>query len=135
MGISRSTKIANFNLGYLAVLGNAGTEYALYLTGAGCSASQIMNVASSTIPVCTENQLSNGTSTCKCCTLPDQVLMSDVGGLGKAKEICDALSDNLDQFIMGEYIKVLNGGTAPAALLARWSSRSVLDRAHASAAY
>ena len=115
MGISRSTKIANFNLGYLAVLGNAGTEYALYLTGAGCSASQIMNVASSTIPVCTENQLSNGTSTCKCCTLPDQVLMSDVGGLGKAKEICDALSDNLDQFIMGEYIKVLNGGTAPAA--------------------
>jgi len=114
VGISRNTKIANFNLGYLTVLGSAGTEYALYLTGAGCTADQIMNVASPSASVCTDNELGNGTSTCKCCTLPDQILMADYAGLGKAKEICDGLSDSLDDFIINEAVTGLNSGTAVA---------------------
>ena len=96
MGISRNTKIANFNLGYLDVLGSAGTEYALYLTGTGCTLSQIVNVASPSASVCTDNELGNKTSTCKCCTLPDQILVADYGGVGKEKAICDGLSDTID---------------------------------------
>ncbi|GMI12560.1 hypothetical protein TrLO_g12990 [Triparma laevis f. longispina] len=97
-GVTRQTPIANFNQGYLNVLGSAGQEYALFLTGAGCTVAQIENIADPSMNPCTNAELAAGADTCSCCTLPDQVNLQDYTGLLMEYSICNSLATELDSF-------------------------------------